>query len=323
MDSKRVVAVLGGCGFIGSALVRRLVGTPELHVVVVDNLSGGFAHLLPDDPCVELVIADARDLNLSDVGSPSTVFYLCGQPFVPDSYANPEKTHDTNVRALSEFLAKNQAMTSPWKLVYASSGEVYGDTPEGCADESWPLTTLPANPYVESRVVAERTLFSYELPSVALTVLRLFNVVGPGATHPYLVPEMIRQIEHGRLVSHGDLSAIRDFVWLGDTVDAFVAAAHRHGSETAVFNVSTGRGWAAGDVVDRLVRITAARDVQLAYDQRRDMPHRPHRLVGCAQKIERELQWRATTSLDTALRRTVEMYRRSGAWPFEAATSHR
>src|SRR5689334_5546678 len=120
-----VAAVLGGCGFVGSALVRKLLDDGQYErVIVVDNLSSGSKSLLPKHPRLEDPIeSDVRDLSLRAIGLPADVFYLCGAPFVPTSWSQPDATKDSNVQVLRDFLDRNAEMADSFRLVYASSGE--------------------------------------------------------------------------------------------------------------------------------------------------------------------------------------------------------
>ena len=148
------VAIFGGCGFVGSALTRELVTTDRFdNVFVVDDLSAGKTWLLPDDPRVQFIQGDARDIELSFLGNPDLVYYLCADPYVPDSFRDPEHTINRNVGVLESFLKINSE-SLPEHLVYVSSGEVYGSVAIGCTSESDILKTedlVQSSPYALSR----------------------------------------------------------------------------------------------------------------------------------------------------------------------------
>lgn len=315
-----VTAVLGGCGFIGSALVRRLTAMTFEQIYVIDNFSAGHPDLLPVEQRVTLVRENVNKVKLSDLGHPGTVFYLCASPYVPASFVAPEETMYENVDVLREFLHRN-AECLPSHLIYASSGEVYGNVADSCADERQNIEQRDLStesPYGQSRVAAElvlrERLKNSELVAVAL---RLFNVIGPRATHPYFVPEMIRQVIAGNEVVHGNLDTIRDFVWIGDTVEAFILATKLCIPGLTSINVASGAGCRMTEVLSRVIDQLGAQDAHLRRADERVRPVELPRLVGCNSKAWRLLGWRPHMSLDDALAATIQWYRKSGSWPYE------
>src|SRR5262249_23002329 len=151
--------------------------------------------------------------------------------------------------------------------------EVYGDVHEGRATEdrdcapithSGPQTSghewsgefaSALSPYNVSRIRAEEALFKFAaghgLPTAAL---RLFNVLGPQATQKYFVREMISQIVAGGEIRHGTRGRERDFVWIGDTVRAFISAAKLtlQPHEPLPINIASGTTHTMENVLDKL-----------------------------------------------------------------------
>jgi nucleoside-diphosphate-sugar epimerase len=317
------VAIFGGCGFVGSALTRELVTTDRFdNVFVVDDLSAGKTWLLPDDPRVQFIQGDARDIELSFLGNPDLVYYLCADPYVPDSFRDPEHTINRNVGVLESFLKINSE-SLPEHLVYVSSGEVYGSVAIGCTSESDILKTedlVQSSPYALSRVLAESTLrrATRNAPG-SVVALRLFNVVGPASTHPYFIPDIVSQAIRNPHVQHGDLTTIRDFVWIGDVIDAMGRAAGRAPAGFTALNISTGTGWTMQSIIEIIARALGKPELDLQFDQARLRPIELARLVGCPSRARDVLGWRATTSIHEAIRRTIDWYQANGRWPYEAA----
>lgn len=313
--------VFGGCGFIGSALVRKLLDSEYGTVRVVDDLRHGFASNLPEDERVELQVAPAEGFELARNRLPSVIFYLCAEPFVPFSYSDPRAVYNGNVLSLGRFL-DNVPTELPTRIVYASSGEVYGNVAQGEAEEAvTPLNGELCSPYSATRVQAERVVRSaVETKRLDVAVLRLFNTVGPRATHPYVVPDFISQAYHSRVIRHGDLSTIRDFVDVRDVARAFLLAGEGKYSDNrgapGVFNVCTGIAVSIDEIAEAIER---SLDLQCTrvLDRQRVRTRELHRLVGSPRRAHSVLGWAPEHSLAEMLDAAVNEYRRSPRWPYE------
>jgi UDP-glucose 4-epimerase len=270
--------VTGGAGFIGSALVDRLLA--EGHVVeALDDLSTGSLANLAEaraDRSGRLTFhqIDVRDphvVNLIARRAPEVIFHLAAQVDVRVSVARP--TFDAEVNVLGTLnVLEGARMAGTRKVVVASSGgTIYGEVaPRHLpAKESQPLA--PVSPYGVSKRVALDYLGVYRrLHDVEFTALALGNVYGP------------RQVPHGeagvvaifasRLLAgeactvYGDGEQTRDYVYVDDCVDAFVRAGAR--GDGLLINVGTGvettvndlyAAMAAATGVDRPARLAAAR----------------------------------------------------------------
>jgi UDP-glucose 4-epimerase len=316
---KHAVLVIGGCGFIGSALVARLLSCGAQRVVVVDDLSYGRPESLPADTRIELIVRDAGELDLRSVGPVATIYYLAAAPYVPDSIKDPERTWHVNVTVPNMFLERNRLSRWP-PVIYASTGEVYGNVASGRAVETMGKTSADGDhtPYAASRIIAERDL-SRHAGSLGLNIMamRLFNVIGPGATHGYFVPDMIRQLLKCDVVRHGDLSTVRDMVWIEDTVDALIRASRSVRSGFTAINVSCGRGHRMAEILKQLIDLSCKQNVKLRRDVSRDRSADIRRLVGDNTKAQRLLGWHPMRSVRYALNEALRSYQHTPRWPYE------
>ena len=173
--------VTGGAGFIGSSLVRALVGRERGgdEVRVIDNFSSGKRQNLVDSPRVEVFEGDILDDDLlaRAVDGVSVIFHEAAIPSVPRSVAEPLPTNDVNVTGtLKVLLAARHAGVR--RVVYAASSSAYGESPTLPKVET--MSPAPLSPYAVSKVAGEyycRTFHSiYGLETVCL---RYFNVFGP------------------------------------------------------------------------------------------------------------------------------------------------
>lgn len=238
------VCVTGGAGFIGSNLTDALLR--DGHTVhVVDNLSNGtLAKLAPDASFHELDIRDAGAMvALAQREGFSVIYHLAAQADVRKALEDPGYDADVNVVGTINVLEAARACGA--RVVFASTGGAgYGEydglpipTPETCA-------TRPMSHYGMSKMAGEGYcgLYSrlYDVPTV---VLRLGNVYGP-RQDPHGEAGVVA-IFAGRMLDgiaptvFGDGLQTRDYVYVGDVVDAFIAADDAPSGET--FNIGCGR----------------------------------------------------------------------------------
>jgi nucleoside-diphosphate-sugar epimerase len=237
--------VTGGAGFIGSNLAEALLSTGS-RVRVLDDLSTGRPENL-EGLAVDLVVGDVRDAQTvaAAVNGSSVVFHLAAIPSVARSVADPVSSNEVNVSGtLNVLVAARDAGCEG--VVFASSSAVYGEQTEFPLREG--LVCRPISPYGVSKLAGERYMAaftsSFGLPTVSL---RFFNVFGPkqnpNAEYAAVVPRFMRAaLEHKPVTIFGDGEQARDFVFVGDVVNACLLARGALGSSAAgqAFNAATG-----------------------------------------------------------------------------------
>jgi UDP-glucose 4-epimerase len=246
--------ITGGAGFIGSNLSVRLLEAGH-EVRVLDDLSTGDRANLPGD--VELVEGDIRSLGrVSDAtGGIEVVFHLAALPSITRSLRDPLTTNAVNVEGTLNVLlaARDRGVR---RVVAASSSSVYGSAPGMPRLESGPVA--PLAPYAVSKLAAEQYCFAfgrgYGLETVAL---RYFNVFGerqnPDGDYAAVIPRFTAAMLRGeRPRVFGDGSASRDFTYVGDTVEATLAAATAERASGLAINVATGTTRSVRDVAEAL-----------------------------------------------------------------------
>jgi len=242
--------VTGGSGFIGSAVVDRLAGAGH-QVTVVDDLSTGRRENLADALAsgrVELAEADLAGPELAGVvaeARPEVVYHLAAQIDVRRSVADP--LHDARVNVLGTIALATAALEAGCRrLVFASSGgTVYGepDPADLPIDERYPPRVT--NPYGVSKRSAEDYLASLaELHGLEPVSLRLGNVYGP-RQDPHGEAGVVaifcnRLLADEPVTIFGDGRQTRDYVFVEDVVDAFVAGGEHPGAPGARVNIGTG-----------------------------------------------------------------------------------
>jgi UDP-glucose 4-epimerase len=247
--------VTGGCGFIGSHLVDRLVA--EGHAVsVLDNLSSGKPENL--NAKATLTHGDVADGDVVArlVGEAEVVFHLAAIASVPVCEQQPELAARTNVTGTE--LIFNAAAARKIPVIYASSAAVYGDNPELPLSEI--SATGPLGNYGRHKLQNEAIAAANKhAPSIGL---RFFNVYGPrqDASSPYsgVISKFMRNAVAGRpLTFFGDGGQTRDFIYVADIVDLLMASwKHAHGCE--VFNGCTGKQVSLKELAATILSVTGS-----------------------------------------------------------------
>jgi len=310
--------VTGGAGFIGSHLVERLLA--EGHAVtVVDNLATGrrenIADVL-DHPRLSFAQVDVRDsaaLAPLMVGV-DWVFHFAGLADIVPSIQSPLDYHTTNVDGCA-YVAEAARLAGVKRVLYAASSTCYGlpdvvPTPETAA-------IRPMYPYALSKFMGEELLLAwhriYGLPVLSL---RMFNVYGPrsrtSGTYGAVFGVFLAQKLAGKPYTVvGDGTQTRDFTYVSDVVDAFLAAARSDLSGMAL-NVGSGGTYS----VNRLVELLGGEVVHVP-----KRPGEPDVTFADTRLIAARLGWKATVPFETGVARMlqhIEAWRSAPVWDPES-----
>ncbi len=304
------VLVTGAQGFIGSWLAGRLLDAGAR--VVVPERDGR-----PVDPRATVSEADILDSEamrrLLDEHEIGAIFHLAAQSTVEVARREPLATFEVNIRGTYSLLdAARRASAPVERVVVASSYLTYGGTSNGPASPDTELRA--AYPYEVSKacadVISRSYAHAYGLP---VGVLRLANVYGGGDFNfTRLVPETARALVRGeRPVLRSDGTPQRDFLYVEDAVDAYLAVA-----ESLDDDAAAGRAWNAGagepvavlDVVNRLIAV-AGSDLEPRIEGSGTPPGELDRQSVDASALRDELGWRPRWDLDRGLAETFGWYR--------------
>ncbi len=303
------VLVTGGAGFIGSHLVEALI-SQGAQVRVLDNLSSGRLDNLAGLE-IELIVGDIRDRDqvLGAARGVELIYHLAAMVGVPDSVRDPVGSYAANLIGSLHILeaAREHKVR---KVVLASSAAVYGAR-EGRVDETSP--TAPLSPYGASKLAMEQAAAVYAgLYGVACVCLRYFNAYGPrqGVDSPYaaVIPTFIRSLLSGAAPAiEGDGGQTRDFVYVGDVVQANLLAARSAVANGQALNVASGYSASILSLAGLLTELAPV-DGELSFGPPRagDIRHSSAEVSRAAQA----LGYRSQTALKEGLRATVEWFRR-------------
>lgn len=317
--------ITGGCGFIGTSLIRDLVAEGGHAVRIVDNLSVGSREDLADacgsfaepgtvgampDRGVELLVGDIMDalLLVQAAAGADVIVHLAANTGVGPSVEDPRADCLANV--LGTFNALEAARANQvGRFVFASSGAPIGECLPPIHEE---MPCHPVSPYGASKLAGEAYCSAYfRTYGIATVALRFGNVYGPGSGHKSsVVAKFIRQAMTGEILEvFGDGKQTRDFIFIGDLVKAVRLASTVEGVGGEIFQIATARETTVNEVADMLLAaLTEAgiRDVRIAHGERRlgDVT----RNFSDTSKAARLLGWQPETPLHEGLRATVAWF---------------
>ncbi len=317
--SKRVL-VTGGAGVIPSNMIRHLLATTDHEVVSLDALTyaGNLENLadVMSHPRLSFVHGDIRnkDLVRELVEGVDVIVNAAAESHVEKSIADGASEFVTTNVEGTQILLDAIRETPVERFILISSSEVYGTAESAPMDERHALN--PRSPYAGTKAGADRLAYSYfttyELPIV---IVRPFNNYGPRQHPEKVVPRFITQaLSDEPLTIHGDGHASRDWLFVDDDAEAIERIIDTPIDRIAgeVINIATGVDISVSQIAD-LVLSVLGRPVELR-THIAERPGQVDRHIGSTEKAEQLLGWRARTSFEDGLERTVAWYRENEAW---------
>jgi len=312
MKNKNVV-VIGGAGFLGSHMVDYLA--EDNNVLVLDNLICGRRDFV--NPKAKFIWCDITHSETSLVKifknhKTDYVFNYAAEPYVPSSYDRPLHTLDINTRgALMVINAAKDALVAG--VLQVSSAEIYGDA-QGMIDEEYPAR--PHSTYGATKLAIDTLVQTRWRESTCPVIsLRQFNCLGErDVLHPYVVPEIYRQLREGDTVCLGN-NSYRDFIYAGDAVRIAVELLEK-GRYGEVYNLGSETGIKIYDLA-RAIGVFMGKDVIVEEDESRKRKWEIWHLQSDNSKIYGVVKARPQVSLSEALKRTIEYYMQNeDKWAF-------
>ncbi len=319
--AKRVL-VTGGAGFISSNVIRHLLGHTPYEVVSLDALTyAGNLENLADVLAHErlsFVHGDIRDADLvrEVVSEVDVIVNAAAESHVEKSIAEGASEFvTTNVEGTQILLDALRELGGPVeRFVLISSSEVYGTAEYAPMDEEHPLN--PRSPYAATKAGGDRLAYAYFVTyGLPIVIVRPFNNYGPRQHPEKVIPRFVTQaLLDEPLTIHGDGRASRDWLYVDDDAEAIEAIIEAPLEDVAgeVLNVATGVDISVAEIADRVLDLLCKPVSLKAHVDER--PGQVDRHIGSTDRIERLTGWRARTSFDEGLARTVAWYRENEAW---------
>jgi dTDP-glucose 4,6-dehydratase len=314
------ILVTGGAGFIGSAFVRMMLGSPDApRIINLDKLTyaGNLENLAPvngnaqyrfvqGDICDETLVA-----SLITEEGPDVIVHFAAESHVDRSIFAPSPVFETNLRGTFTLLEAARAHHAG-RFIHVSTDEVYGSLAAPLeADENFPLN--PSSPYSSSKAGSDLLVRSYFTTyRVPVIITRASNNYGPYQFPEKLIPLMISNALEGRVLPvYGDGMQVRDWLYVDDHCRA-IRALIAKGHEGEIYNIGGSRALPNIEIVHKIVAATGAPEALI--QSVKDRPGHDRRYALSSEKIMRETGWRPEVSFDDGLTRTINWYRENMPW---------
>lgn len=286
------ILITGVSGFVGGRLVRHLRQRG-------DEIAGTYVGPRPDLPDVEL-----QDLDLAAVDSlrslirqlaPERIIHLAALSHVGASWERMGAYFQVNVLGTENLMIAAGEIP----VLVTSSAEVYGEVPVVEQPIAESRVPNPASPYALTKAAAERLSLAR-----GATVVRMFNLVGPGQAPGFALPSFagqLAEIAAGRcepVIAVGNLEARRDFTHVDDAVEG-LALLSRRGEPGCIYNLASGKALSIREMLDRLVEVSGV-EARVELDPERMRPIDLALLQGDAGRLE-SLGWRPDRGVRQAL----------------------
>lgn len=240
--------LLGGAGFIGTHLAKRLISLGH-QVTIVDSLVTSSQPTLP----VKFIKADVRHAVLDELIQESdVVYFLAGSVGVANIVSNPKETLDNNMGLMFKLIPLFERYNK--KVVFSSTSEVYGEGPfrEDSSLNIGPPTDLRWS-YAAAKLATEFMISSSKFP---YTIVRFFNVTGPGQIGDFgmVLPRFVNSAKSGEnLIVYGEGNQVRSFCHIDDAIDVLLKLENIDGE---IFNVGSDNPTSIKTLAEKVIQIS-------------------------------------------------------------------
>jgi dTDP-glucose 4,6-dehydratase len=309
------ILVTGSSGFIGSHLTEECVkeGFNVRAFIHYNSMNDrGWLEKSPYAKHIEFIAGDIRDYDSvhAALKGCDAVFHLAALIGIPYSYVSPLAYIRTNVEGTYNVLQASRELKLQ-QVIVTSTSETYGSAQFVPIHEKHPY--VGQSPYSATKIAADQLSESYyrsfHLP---VKIVRPFNTFGPRQSARAIIPTIISQIVSGKKELHlGNLAPTRDFTYVKDTVQGFLAVGRSKNLAGEVVNIGMNEEISVGDLAKLIAKLTNKK-VKILEDGKRVRPQKSEvdRLRCDNTKILRETNWRPQYTLEQGLKETIEFIKK-------------
>ncbi len=317
--------VTGGCGFIGSALIRRLLRLPKTEVINFDKLtySASLKSLMEfnKNSRHHHIKADLANLeaiqHALDAYRPDVIFHLAAESHVDNSIKQPDPFIQSNIIGTYNLLMASlelwQKHVPHLRIHHVSTDEVFGSlSDDGLFSET--SNYAPNSPYSATKAAADHLVRAwYKTYGLPVTTSQCSNNYGPSQHYEKLIPTVVRScLEQKTIPVYGTGQNIRDWLYVDDHVEALLAILEK-GSIGETYMIG---GDCERKNIDLIHKICDIMDQQYPTDQSyrnlitfvKDRPGHDYRYGTDISKIQHDLGWRPTTFFEDGLIKTIRWH---------------
>lgn len=307
------VLVTGADGFIGSHLTEMLLeqGYDVKAFAYYNSFNTwGWLDTLPKDKLeqIEIFTGDIRDPNgvYEAMKGVDQVFHLAALIAIPFSYHSPDSYVDTNIKGtLNVLQAARKLETS--RVLVTSTSEVYGTAIYVPIDEKHPYQGQ--SPYSATKIGADRLAESfYRSFNMPITIVRPFNTYGPRQSARAVIPTIISQLLAGKEeIKLGSLTPTRDFNFVKDTANGFIAISRSDQAIGEEINIATQQEISIKELAEEIIaQINPKARIICEEERLRPEKSEVNRLLGSNAKIKSMTDWTPRYSLKDGIHETIE-----------------
>jgi nucleoside-diphosphate-sugar epimerase len=305
--------ITGACGTIGLALSEYLMG---MGVVVIgvgrEGSLGAFSPLMKQYPSSKFVQGDLLDAaflmdllrEVRDDQTAVSVFHLAAQSDVKLCEADPFSAFQHNTLAtvnVLEACIKNQVS----RFIFSSTSYIYGDKYQENIREEF--DAHPSGIYPLSKLAAEVIINGYaQRHKINGCIVRISNVYGPQLKHDTVLGTMMSQYKRNDKIDLKDFTPVRDFIYMGDVIEALSRLMIFDGPGFRTFNLSTGKGISMGELAQLFCDVKGLPQKILLSPAKIGQP--VSRLVLDNQALSQCLQWCPAVTLNDGLKRIFKIH---------------
>ncbi len=306
----RRVLITGAGGFIGSHLAERVAQLGARTRCFLRYNSRGLLGWLSSSallPEIEIVHGDIRDYEsvFNAAKDAEIIFHLAALIGIPYSYHSPRSYVQTNVEGTLNVLEAARRHETQ-RLVCTSTSEVYGSARYVPIDENHPLQGQ--SPYSATKIGADKIAESYHLSfGLPVSIARPFNCYGPRQSSRAVIPTIVTQALTQTSVKLGNLHTTRDFTFVSDTVDGFIAIAESPATIGKTLNIGSGVETSVHELTEIIFELIGSkREVDLEEARLRPEASEVDRLCASSLLLNQLTGWTPKVALREGLARTIE-----------------
>ena len=313
MKKLKRLLITGADGFIGSHLTELAVYKGYKVTAMVQYNSNNYWGWLDNINCknkIKIISGDIRDQKFCDEATKNidVVIHLAALIAIPYSYKYPSSFVETNVLGtlnLCNASLKNKIK----KFVHTSTSEVYGTPVYVPINEKHPL--IPQSPYSATKIGADALALSFYYSfGLPLLIARPFNTYGPRQSARAVIPTIITQILNGKkMINLGNTSTKRDFNYVGDVCEAFLALIKASKTDGKTINIGAGKEYSIKEIFSMICKLTKSNS-KLVYDKKRVRPEKSEvlRLLCDNRQLVKLTNYKSKTKILDGLQKTIKWF---------------
>jgi len=310
------ILITGATGFVGSHLAELCV-EKGYEVVAFDrynpNYSYGWLEKSKYKDDINFIFGDIRDYDsvLKAMKGCKIVFHLAALIGIPYSYISPQAYIKTNVEGTYNILESSKHLNTEQTII-TSTSEVYGTAKYVPIDEKHPLSAQ--SPYSASKIAADQLAMSYwnsfQLP---IKIIRPFNIYGPRQSSRAVIPSIIIQtLNNKNEIKLGNIYPSRDFTFVTDTCDAFLAILKMKKSFGNILNVGSNKEYTIEKIAKKIFKKLNSK-VKIKKEKHRERTQKSEvaRLVCDNTQFIKHTNWKPKINIEEGLDKTINWLKKN------------